>query len=136
MNYIISLFKNRKVVITLIVLVLLSAVSYFGWNKIENGIYEQGYNAAVQEYQAKLNQAQKEYNTELGFKLLELRTSMQRQHEQELSRLQKEQTVDDEVRTVTEYIEREIYVKEECDTVPPNLNRMLNDSIRSINGDK
>ncbi|QHZ59754.1 hypothetical protein HWD03_gp031 [Alteromonas phage vB_AmeM_PT11-V22] len=136
MSYILSLIKNRKLVIGIVVVGLLGISAYLGWNRLESSIYQEGYSAAVIEYQGKLQKAQKEYNREIEYKLTQQRTLLAQRHKNEMRRLEAESVVDKEVQTVTEYIEEKIYVKEECDIVPPDLNRMFNNSIDSINGSK
>ena len=130
------MIKNRKLVIGIGVTLFIGVGSYLSWNKIEEGIYKEGYNDAVQEYRVKLQQAQSQYNKDLEGKLLEQRLILKQRHDNEIIRIKEESVVDKEVQTVTEYIEEKIYVKEECDIVPPGLNRMFNNSIDSINGDK
>lgn len=136
MNYILSLIKNRKLIIGIAVVGFIGISAYLGWNRLESSIYQEGYSAAVIEYQGKLQEAQEEYNREIEYKLIQQRTLLAQRHENEIRRLKAESVVDKEVQTVTEYIEEKIYVKEECDIVPPDLNRMFNNSIDSINGSK
>ena len=136
MNYILSLIKNRKLIIWIAVVGFIGIGAYLGWNRLESSIYQEGYSAAVIEYQGKLQEAQEEYNREIEYKLIQQRTLLTQRHNNEMRRLEAESVVDKEVQTVTEYIEEKIYVKEECDIVPPDLNRMFNNSIDSINGSK
>lgn len=136
MNYIIGLIKNRKVIIGIGAVLFIGVGAYLSWNKIEEGIYKEGYNDAVQEYQVKLQQAQSEYNSSLEQALVLQRDTLSKRHSQEVERIKEESNVDKEVQTITEYIEEKVYVKEECDVVPPNLSRMFNNSIDSINRDK
>lgn len=136
MNYILSLIKNRKLIIGIAVVGFIGIGAYLGWNRLESSIYQEGYSAAVIEYQGKLQEAQEEYNREIEYKLIQQRTLLTQRHNNEMRRLEAESVVDKEVQTVTEYIEEKIYVKEECDIVPPDLNRMFNNSIDSINGSK
>lgn len=130
------MIKNRKLVIGIGVALFIGVGAYLSWNKIEDGIYKEGYNDAVQEYQVKLQQAQSQYNKDLENKLIAQRSILKQRHDNEITRIKEESVVDREVQTVTEYIEEKIYVKEECDIVPPDINRMFNNSIGSINGDK
>lgn len=136
MSYILSLIKNRKLIIGIAVVGFIGIGAYLGWNRLESSIYQEGYSAAVIEYQGKLQEAQEEYNREIEYKLIQQRTLLTQRHNNEMRRLEAESVVDKEVQTVTEYIEEKIYVKEECDIVPPDLNRMFNNSIDSINGSK
>jgi len=131
---VVSLIKNRKILASVSVALIIGISAWVGWSEIKSGIYDRGYNAAVQEYQEKLNEANAQAQELLIYRLQQQRRELQRQEEITLQRIQEEQAVDTEVKTITEYIEREIYVQEDCDVVPADLNSMFNDSIRSING--
>ena len=131
---ILSLIKNRKVIIGVGVALLIGISVWVGWSEIKSGIYDRGYNAAVQEYQEKINEANAQAQEFLIYRLQQQRRELQRQEEITLKRIQEEQAVDNEVKTITEYIEKKVYVQDDCDVVPVDLNSMFNDSIRSING--
>lgn len=133
---ILSLIKNRKVIIGVGVAAILGISVWVGWSEIKSGIYDRGYNAAVQEYQEKLNEANAQAQELLIYRLQQQRRELERQEEITLKRIQEEQAVDSEVKTITEYIEKKVYVQDNCDVVPVDLNSMFNDSIRSINGSK
>lgn len=130
----ISLIKNRKVIVGIGAALLIGISVWVGWSEIKSGIYDRGYNAAVQEYQEKLDEANAQAHELLVYRLEQQRIELQRQEEITLQRVKEEQAVDDEVKTITEYIEKKVYVQDNCDVVPVDLNRMFNDSIRSING--
>lgn len=136
MNYILSLFQNRKLVIGFVVVSIIGFSVAFGWNKIKKGIYDKGYNDAVIEYQLKIAEQKEQYDEYVIYKLSELRKELNYQHKQDLIKLEKESKVDEQVRTVTEYIRENVYVQDNCDVVPTELNSLFNDSIRSINGSK
>lgn len=130
----ISLIKNRKVIVGIGAALLIGISVWVGWSEIKSGIYDRGYNAAVQEYQEKLDEANAQAHELLVYRLEQQRIELQRQEEITLQRVKEEQAVDDEVKTITEYIEKKVYVQDNCDVVPVDLNSMFNDSIRSING--
>lgn len=136
MTYILSLIKNRKLLIGVGVVVFLSIISWVGWSELKNGIYDRGYNDAVQEYQKVIEEQRVKHQEYVIGRLQEVRKQAQVDKDKAIARLRVEQSVDTEVKTVTEYIEKEIYVQDDCDVVPVDLNSMFNDSIRSINGDK
>jgi len=126
-------FLNKKT-LTAVIAVGVIVLSYMFWNKLEEGIYNEGYNTAVKEYQLKLIEEQNKHTIELNDKLRQLRVQLLEQHQLEMDKAISEMNVDTKVETITEYIEKKIYVKEGCDTVPTELNGMFNNSIRSING--
>lgn len=131
---VISLIKNRKLLTGIGVVAILGISVWVGWSEIKSGIYDRGYNAAVQEYQEKLDEANAQAQELLIYRLQQQRRELERQEEITLQRVKEEQAVDDEVKTITEYIEKKVYVQDNCDVVPVDLNSMFNDSIRSING--
>lgn len=130
---IIGLLKNNKKITSVAGVALLIGLFFFTWNKIERGIFDRGYSTAVKEHQQLLIDTQNRYTEELNKRLLNLRLELQEQHQRELDRVSANTKIDERVITVKEYIEKEIYVKEECNAVPVTLNRMFNESIRSIN---
>lgn len=134
MNFILSLIKNRKILIGIGVASLIGISAWVGWSEIKSGIYDRGYNDAVQEYQAKLDEAQAQHQEYVIYKLKEVRRQAEIDKERTIARIKKEQDVDAGVETITEYIEKKVYVQDDCDIVPVDLNSMFNDSIRSING--
>ncbi len=133
-TFILGFLKNRKLIIGIGVAAFLGISVWVGWSEIKSGIYDRGYNAAVQEYQAKLNEANAQAQELLIYRLQQQRRELERQEDITLKRIQEEQAVDDEVKIITEYIEKKVYVQDNCDVVPVDLNSMFNDSIRSING--
>lgn len=134
MTYILSLIRNRKLLIGLGVASLIGISLWAGWSGIKSGIYDRGYNAAVQEYQAKLDEAQAQHQEYVIYKLKEARKQAEIDKENTIKRIRAEQAVDSDVETITEYIEKKVYVQDNCDVVPADLNSLFNDSIRSING--
>lgn len=133
---VLSLIKNNKLIASCIGIIIICAAFYFGWNKIESSIYQEGYNDAVQVYQQQMIDQQNQYSKELEIKLKQLRTNLNRQHEQELARMKADNNVDNKVEEVIKYVTNTVEVPVECDTVPVDLNRMFNNSIRSINRSK
>lgn len=134
MTYILSLIKNRKILIGFGVASLIGISVWVGWSEIKSGVYDRGYNDAVQEYQAKLDEAQAQHQGYVIYKLKEARRQAEIDKENTIKRIRAEQAVDSDVKTITEYIERKVYVQDTCDVVPAELNSLFNDSIRSING--
>lgn len=133
---VISLIKNRKLFIGFGVAAIIGLSVWIGWSEIKSGIYDRGYNAAVQEYQEKLDEANAQAHELLIYRLQQQREELERQEDITLKRIQGDQSVDAEVKTVTEYIEKKVYVQDTCNVVPADLNSMFNNSIRSINGNK
>ena len=127
---------NNKKIASLAAIALVIGIAFLSWNKIESGIYNEGYSAAVKEYQRILIEEQNKSTDELNRRLQRLRLELQEQYQREIDRISSDKVIDERVVTVTEYIEKEVYVKEECDTVPVSFNRMLNDTIKSINSGK
>lgn len=136
MSFILNLFKRRKLVKGIGIFVLLCSTLIFGWVNIKKGIYNDGYQDAVIEYQTKLAKQQKEYDEYVVRRLEELKKDLEYQHNQELLKIQKESKVDDNTRIITEYIKEKVYVQDNCNVVPVELNSLFNDSIHSINGNK
>lgn len=134
MTYILSLIKNRKLLIGVGVASLIGISVWVGWSEIKSGIYDRGYNDAVQEYQAKLDEAQAQHQEYVIYRLKEAQKRAQIDKENTIKRIRAEQAVDSDVETITEYIEKKVYVQDTCDVVPADLNSLFNDSIRSING--
>ena len=91
---ILSLIKNRKVIIGVGVAAILGISVWVGWSEIKSGIYDRGYNAAVQEYQEKLNEANAQAQEFLIYRLQQQRRELERQEEITLKRIQEEQAVD------------------------------------------
>lgn len=135
MTYILSLIKNRKILIGIGVAAFIGISAWVGWSELKDGIYDRGYNDAVQEYQAKLDKQQQEHQQYVAERLLDVRKQAKIDKEKTIKRIKEEQAVDSSVETITEYIEKKVYVQDNCDVVPAELNSLFNDSIRSINGD-
>ncbi len=133
---VLALIKNNKTIATVLSSVALVGVLWFAWHNIETSIYNEGYNDAVTAQQKRFEEAQNEYRAELVRKLKEQKDELKRQQEIEIERITSEKEVDTKVETVTKFIEKEVYVKEDCDIVPDNLNSLLNETIRSINRPK
>ena len=133
-TFILGFLKNRKLLIGIGVAAFLGISVWAGWSEIKSGIYDRGYNAAVQEYQAKLDEAQAQHQEYVIYKLKEARRQAEIDKENTIKRIRAEQAVDSDVETITEYIEKKVYVQYTCDVVPADLNSLFNDSIRSING--
>jgi len=109
---------------------------FLGFNSLKNTYIEKGYNQAKMEYNTLLI---KEINKNTEFyegKLVTLRRSMQEQLQRDNDRKVTENIIDKEVVKVIEYIEREVYVKAECNTVSPDIIRMFNESISRTNNSK
>lgn len=136
MTFLLSLIRKHKILTSVAGVVSVVGILYFFWNEIETGIYDRGYNDAVQVYQEKIAEEQAKNDEFLEYKLNQLRYQLQKQQQEEVERVKEELETDKDVQKVTEYIEREVYVKEECDTVPVDLSRMFNNTIRSINGNE
>lgn len=133
-TFILGFLKNRKLLIGIGVAAFLGISVWVGWSEIKSGIYDRGYNTAVQEYQAKLDEAQAQHQEYVIYKLKEARRQAEIDKENTIKRIRAEQAVDSDVETITEYIEKKVYVQDTCDVVPADLNSLFNDSIRSING--
>lgn len=109
---------------------------WVGWTELKSGIYDKGYNDAVQLYQERLNEqksAQQEY---LIQRLKDNQAQAQIDLTKAVERVKKDQEVDSKVETVTRYIKEKSYVQDNCDVVPADINSLFNDSIRSINGEQ
>jgi len=133
---ILSLIKSYKTISILVGGSVLIGGLFLGFNSLKNTYIEKGYNQAKMEYNTLLI---KEINKNTEFyegKLVTLRRSMQEQLQRDNDRKVTENTIDKEVVKVIEYIEREVYVKAECNTVSPDIIRMFNESISRTNNSK
>lgn len=133
---ILSLIKSYKTISILVGGSVLIGGLFLGLNNLKNSYIERGYNQAKMEYNTLLI---KEINKNTEFyegKLITLRQSMQEQLQRDNDRKVTENTIDKEVVKVIEYIEREVYVKAECNTVSPDIIRMFNESISRTNNSK
>ena len=133
---ILSLIKSYKTISILVGGSVLIGGLFLGFNSLKNTYIEKGYNQAKMEYNTLLI---KEINKNTEFyegKLVTLRQSMQEQLQRDNDRKVTENIIDKEVVKVIEYIEREVYVKAECNTVSPDIIRMFNESISRTNNSK
>jgi len=133
---ILSLIKSYKTISILVGGSVLIGGLFLGFNSLKNTYIEKGYNQAKMEYNTLLI---KEINKNTEFyegKLVTLRRSMQEQLQRDNDRKVTENIIDKEVVKVIEYIEREVYVKAECNTVSPDIIRMFNESISRTNNSK
>ena len=133
---ILSLIKSYKTISILVGGSVLIGGLFLGFNNLKNSYIDRGYNLAKMEYNTLLI---KEINKNTEFyegKLVTLRQSMQEQLQRDNDRKVTENTIDKEVVKVIEYIEREVYVKAECNTVSPDIIRMFNESISRTNNSK
>lgn len=131
---VLNFIKAKKTIISGIGVLATVLGLYVSWGNIKESHYNEGFQAAVQEYQVKMIEQQAKYKEETESRILQLRETLNRQYKEELERVKSESKVDAQVKTITKYLEKEVHVKEECNTVPVDLNRMLNESINSING--
>ena len=133
---ILSLIKSYKTISILVGGSVLIGGLFLGFSSLKNTYIEKGYNQAKMEYNTLLI---KEINKNTEFyegKLVTLRRSMQEQLQRDNDRKVTENIIDKEVVKVIEYIEREVYVKAECNTVSPDIIRMFNESISRTNNSK
>lgn len=134
---VISFFTGNKKMLSVLLIVAALAGGIFWFNSYKDNLhqhgYDEGYNKAVQEYTQEFLRVSEENQRKTEAKLRELRLELQKQHAQELTRVKEEAEVDKKVDTATEYIEKKVYVKEECNTVDPSLIRMFNESIYRVN---
>ena len=133
---ILSLIKSYKTISILVGGSVLIGGLFLGFNNLKNSYIERGYNQAKIEYNTLLI---KEINKNTEFyedRLITLRQNMQEQLKKDNDRKVTENTIDKEVVKVIEYIEREVYVKAECNTVSPDIIRMFNESISRTNNSK
>lgn len=131
---VLSFLKVHKKIASILGVASLLLTLYLSWNSFTDSIYQDGYDAAVQDYQVKLIEQQNKYQRETEEKIRKLRKQLSEQYAADLERIQSEQNIDTDVDTATKYIREKIYVEKECDSVPDDLNRMFNQSISSING--
>jgi len=133
---ILSLIKSYKTISILVGGSVLIGGLFLGFNNLKNSYIDRGYNQAKIEYNTLLI---KEINKNTEFyedRLITLRQNMQEQLKKDNDRKVTENTIDKEVVKVIEYIEREVYVKAECNTVSPDIIRMFNESISRTNNSK
>lgn len=108
-------------------------VLLFALSQYKENIFEDGYNQAVQEYQVLLIQQQEYYKQDTENKLIKLRQTLAEDYNKEILRVKKEASIDAEIQTVTEYIEKEVFIPVECNVVDPNLISLFNNKISNIN---
>lgn len=132
MNILMMLFNN-KILRNSILGIVGAAGLFFALQVYKNNIYQDGYDAAVVEYTAKMLENQRQYQEELTNKLVLLRQELNAQHQLEIARLASESQTDTIVKTITEYVDKEVYVKAECNTVDSDLVSMFNNQITRIN---
>lgn len=128
-----TLFKTYRAVAIIGVGLALAGTTWYFWGSYKDSIYQEGYDAAVAQYSEQMSILNEKNRQETEQKLRQLRFDLAKQHQKEVERLKSEVVVDTEVKTITEYIDREIYVKEECNTVDPDLVGMFNKTINRIN---
>lgn len=131
---ILSLLKGNKILSGLLGVICLVGILLFSWNSVKGSIYEDGYKAAVSEYQIKLIEQHNDNIKDTEGKLIELRSNLKVQYQKDLERTMSEQEVDTKVITNTEFIEKEVYIENTCNVVDPDLISLFNKSINSING--
>jgi len=130
---ILSLIKNYKKIGYIIGAVTVIGTLYFGYQNFQDKYFQQGYSQAKQEYDVMVAKAVNKNRVEYELRLVKLRQSLRQQAVDEQARRVAEVATDKEVVKVVEYIERKIYVKEECNTVDPVLISLFNDSVSRVN---
>jgi hypothetical protein len=115
----------------LIAALVLGAV--YIWSGVKEDLISQGYNTAVTEYQVKMLEQHNRSIKDTEGKLILLRANLQIQYDKNLQRVSSEREVDTKVITNTEFIEKEVYIENTCNTVDPDLILMFNKSINGVN---
>jgi hypothetical protein len=106
------------------------------WGEVKKDLISQGYQTAITEYQAKMLEQHNENISDTETKLILLRENLQTQYKKNLERVYSEVEVDSRVITNTKFIEKEVYIEKNCNTVDPNLISMFNETINGINTSK
>jgi hypothetical protein len=133
---ILGLIKNYKKVGYLIGVVTLLAGSYFTYTNFQDKYFQQGYSQAKKEYDVMVAKAVSNNVAKYEIRLTKLRQSLRQEAIDEQARRDAEKVVDVEVVEVIEYIERKVYVTEECNIVDPVLISLFNNSVSRINSSK
>lgn len=132
MHILLSLLGNKTVLKGILAVCFVFAI-WFGWSTVKSNAYDKGYNTAVTEYTAKLLEDRRQYEKVLQNKLSSLRAELNLQHTKEVERIAQEQTTNQIVETVTKYVDKEIYITEDCNIVDPDLISMFNQQITRVN---
>lgn len=132
MHILLGLLRN-KTALKGIVAACLALTIVFAWSTAKSNAYDKGYNNAVTEYTAQLLEDRREYEKVLQEKLTGLRAELSLQHTKEVERLAQEQATNQTVKTVTEYVDKQVYITEECNTVDSDLISMFNNQITRAN---
>ena len=128
-----TLYSTYKRIILIVGALSLAGTLWWYWDSYKDSIYQKGFDDAVSQYSEQMLLLNERNRKETEQKLITLRLQLKEQHNQELARVKEETVVDTRVEEVIRYIDREIYVKEECNTVDPSLIRMFNETIDRVN---
>lgn len=131
---ILTLLKNYKGIASVIGILAALGSLYAVYDTVRDDWYEQGVADTQRAYEAKIIGLQQEYNVRLEQELASFREETNRKHAAEIARIQAEKEVEIETVEVIEYVDREIEVPVECDIVPVDFSRVLNETIRKVNG--
>ena len=136
MQFILSLIKNNKIISSgLLILVLVIGMS-FAWKNVKTSIYNQGFKDASDQYTQQMLKLQEEYNIDTELKLRTLRDSLIEQHDQEVTRIKQENLVNKRTEEVIKYVNKEISITPECDTVDNSVIGLFNESFNRVNSSK
>jgi hypothetical protein len=126
--------KNYKSIASILGILVAVGSLYGVYSNVKDGWYEQGVIDTERQYQTKLVEMQQEYTVKLEQELANYRISMNANFAKELERVRAERIVETEVTEVISYVDREIKISAECDVVPLDFSRLLNNSINKVNG--
>lgn len=131
-----KLLKSYKTLASVLALLSVLVGSMYLWGEVKKDLISQGYQTAITEYQAKMLEQHSENISDTETKLILLRENLQTQYKKNLERVYSEVEVDSRVITNTKFIEKEVYIEKNCNTVDPNLISMFNETINGINASK
>lgn len=131
-----KLLKSYKTLASVLALLSVLVGSMYLWGEVKKDLISQGYQTAITEYQAKMLEQHNENISDTETKLILLRENLQTQYKKNLERVYSEVEVDSRVITNTKFIEKEVYIEKNCNTVDPNLISMFNETINGINTSK
>lgn len=128
LSVILKLFTNKKVASILGVLV--AVVGLYGtYSTTKDSWYKQGVKDTEIKYQAELIKERTKATEKLNTELAKLRTELNAGFAAELERIKADTNTEVIVNEVIKYVEKEIPIPVECDSVPPEFIRMYNNLI-------
>ena len=130
---ILLILKNLKMFLKpALVISLVVAAGYFG-KQCHSYVFEQGYDSAVLSYNEQIVAVREEERLNYNKQLSNFKEDLEKQHKQELKRVESEKQIDTKVEYVTRVIKEKEYVQAECNTVHPDIIGMFNEAITSVN---